>query len=48
MFDKLKGYDPSDVKSIENFAVQLENKTFLLYIMSTFVMLIVLLCASPA
>ena len=28
MFDKLKGYDPSDVKSIENFAVQLENKTF--------------------
>lgn len=29
MFDKAKGYDPSDVKSIEDYATQLENKTFL-------------------
>ncbi|SDW39331.1 DNA mismatch repair protein MutH [Lachnospiraceae bacterium KHCPX20] len=29
MFDEKLGYDPADAKSIEKYAVQLENKTFL-------------------
>ncbi len=28
MFDEVKGYNPSDVNSIERYAVQLENKPF--------------------
>ncbi len=29
MFDKKNGYDPASVESIEKYAAQLENKTFL-------------------
>lgn len=29
MFDKKKGYDPADPKSIEEYALQLENKSFI-------------------